>query len=186
MKLIELKCPSCGAKLTVSNQLKKFTCNYCGTTTMLDDEIIKIEHTFNNLEKEEIFKRIDGFIKLDNYHKAIEESEELKKKYSYDPKTWIYLIKCVTHNYNTKEPFDYSEVLEYLDNYKKVEEDEIEKNANLEKIEDYINRSKIEKYINTTESESITYYCPFCDDEISFGERKCKSCNKELYWKYDE
>ena len=64
MKIFQLKCPSCGATLKVSDSLKSFTCNFCGETTLLDDELIRVEHTIKNADTEESFKKIDGYIKL--------------------------------------------------------------------------------------------------------------------------
>jgi len=37
MKLIKLKCESCGAVLKVNEDLKKISCNYCGSEFLVDD-----------------------------------------------------------------------------------------------------------------------------------------------------
>lgn len=44
MKLIDLKCPNCGAKLQVNSELKKASCNYCGQEFVIDDEVQHIQY----------------------------------------------------------------------------------------------------------------------------------------------
>ena len=61
MKLIKLKCPSCGANLKVDREKKKFICNYCRTESLLDDEVIKIEHTIVDKNKETALNIFKGF-----------------------------------------------------------------------------------------------------------------------------
>ena len=48
MRLIDLKCPNCTAKLEVNADLKTIVCNYCGHQFILDDEIKHVEHTIKN------------------------------------------------------------------------------------------------------------------------------------------
>ena len=43
MKIIKLKCDSCGAVLKVNKELKNVTCNYCCSSFLLDDEIKRVE-----------------------------------------------------------------------------------------------------------------------------------------------
>ena len=43
MKLIDLRCSSCGAMMQVNPDLKKVVCNYCGSELLIDDESKKIE-----------------------------------------------------------------------------------------------------------------------------------------------
>jgi len=45
MKLIELKCKSCGAILQVNEELKNVSCNYCGQNFIMDNE--KKEYIIN-------------------------------------------------------------------------------------------------------------------------------------------
>ena len=47
MKLVSLNCKSCDALLEVNEELKKVTCNYCGTEFMIDNEVKRIEITKN-------------------------------------------------------------------------------------------------------------------------------------------
>ena len=39
MKLVELKCKNCGAKLSIPKDSKIVTCDICKTTFQIDDEI---------------------------------------------------------------------------------------------------------------------------------------------------
>jgi len=48
MKLVKMVCPSCGAKLDVDKDKKEFVCEYCHTTTLLDDEVIRVEHVIKD------------------------------------------------------------------------------------------------------------------------------------------
>lgn len=43
MKLITLKCPNCGSELQVNGELTKATCNFCGATILIDDEVNKVK-----------------------------------------------------------------------------------------------------------------------------------------------
>ena len=44
MKLIETKCPSCGAILNVDADKKQGYCQYCGTKYFVDDEVKRIKY----------------------------------------------------------------------------------------------------------------------------------------------
>lgn len=43
MKLIDLKCNKCGAKLTVNSELNEINCNFCGNKMIIDDEATLLE-----------------------------------------------------------------------------------------------------------------------------------------------
>ena len=45
MKLVELDCPKCGAKLQVNEELTKCTCNYCGNEILIDNEQREVKIT---------------------------------------------------------------------------------------------------------------------------------------------
>lgn len=49
MKLVDMKCPNCGAKLQVNSELKKATCNYCGQDFAIDDEVQHLQ--YDNVEQ---------------------------------------------------------------------------------------------------------------------------------------
>lgn len=52
MKLVKLKCEGCGNILKVNEELKKVTCNYCGTEFLVDDGAIK--HTYRKIDEARI------------------------------------------------------------------------------------------------------------------------------------
>ncbi len=43
MRLIDLKCSNCGAPMKANLELKQVSCNYCGNTMLIDDEVKKME-----------------------------------------------------------------------------------------------------------------------------------------------
>ena len=42
VKLVSLKCPECGAALSVENDMKRCFCTHCGTKLIIDEETAKI------------------------------------------------------------------------------------------------------------------------------------------------
>lgn len=61
MRLVKLECPNCGASLNVDKDKKEFYCKYCRTTSLLDDGVIRVEHTIvdeNSKERLKLFKGI--------------------------------------------------------------------------------------------------------------------------------
>ena len=45
MKLVEMKCKNCGAKLKVNSDVKEANCQFCGTEFEIDDEETEIKET---------------------------------------------------------------------------------------------------------------------------------------------
>ena len=52
MKLVKLKCESCGAMLKVNEDLKKVCCNYCGAEFLIDDG--STTHTYRKIDEARI------------------------------------------------------------------------------------------------------------------------------------
>lgn len=44
MKLIDLKCPYCGADLKVDSELKEVVCEYCDSKLAVDDEVQHVQY----------------------------------------------------------------------------------------------------------------------------------------------
>lgn len=63
MKLIKMVCPSCGAKLDVDKDKTEFVCEYCHTTTLLDDGVVRVEHTIKDENMDEKLKLAKGVFK---------------------------------------------------------------------------------------------------------------------------
>lgn len=51
MKIIDLKCPNCTAALKVNTSFKNMTCEYCGHTFIIDDEIKRVQHSIVNAKQ---------------------------------------------------------------------------------------------------------------------------------------
>ena len=79
MKLVSLKCPSCGAKLEVNPSLKKYTCNYCGETSLLDDEAVVVK--FKKSKLEDSLDELQEYFDNGNFKKSFDMSFNLLKQY---------------------------------------------------------------------------------------------------------
>ena len=98
MKLVKLECPNCKSVLEVNEEMKKFTCNYCGTTTLLDDEVIRVKHYNSKLDN--ILNEIEEYYDNGNYEKcydltikALYEYPNNKKLLNYKNKKELLMIK---------------------------------------------------------------------------------------------
>lgn len=87
MKLIPLKCPNCGAQLTVDANKESVYCEHCGTRIMIDDEINRLQ--IDNAEEA-------GYQFEKGRQRA--QSEIQQKTYSYQQpskkkrKTWLWVL----------------------------------------------------------------------------------------------
>lgn len=83
MKLVKLQCPNCNAKLEVNSEMKQFTCNYCGTTTMLDDESIKLEvsGTIKTSKLKNQIQDLKDLFDNGNYEETLLEANRLHELY---------------------------------------------------------------------------------------------------------
>lgn len=73
MKVITLKCPECGADLTVETDRKDCYCQYCGTHVLFDDETKTTVHVIKN---EARIKETE----LELERLRIEEERQLRKE----------------------------------------------------------------------------------------------------------
>ena len=182
MKLINLKCSNCGANLTANEDLKQCTCNFCGSVTLIDDEIIKVEHKIIDSNKEENFKRIDGLLKIKYYKDALEDSRKLIKEYPHDPKAWIYMIKAETKDFKDHS-VDLDKLDEFFENYITLETDSQEKLKNKNKYNEFVKEIEEMRENGVDESDEFeTLICPYCSKKIDFGDSVCENCGKTLYW----
>ena len=142
MKLVQLKCPSCGAK--IDGELgKKVKCSFCNIPIYIDDEVMRVEHNIKNIDKEEKIKSIDAFIKFNDYENATNVCKELSIKHPYEPWVWYQLLICLTRNFtrtiedeeNLKQVI--SEFDSCYDRYIVLETDDNNKKATMIKYEEY-------------------------------------------------
>ena len=138
MKLIKLICPNCGANLEITTDNKEFTCQYCKTPILLDEEIIKVEHTITSSELTEKIKVANTHLyEFEDYKKASETFYELSANHPYEPLVWWGLIlsttKKLTKN-NFLNAFErLSQIIKisgHIDKYLKIEKNENSKNNN--------------------------------------------------------
>ena len=103
MKLISLKCSNCGANLEAKEDNKKIKCQYCNATTIIDDEVIRIEHKIINDEIDRKQRNAATFLyKLKKYDDAKKLYLELSKETPEDPTVYKGIILSETENF-TKE-----------------------------------------------------------------------------------
>lgn len=74
MKLIALECPKCNAQLEINTELTQATCNYCGCSFLIADEIER-----KNLDSENAYK-VGYDFERGRYERQIEECQNLAKK----------------------------------------------------------------------------------------------------------
>ena len=144
MKLVKLECPNCNAKLEGSSELKKFTCNYCGTTMVLDDENVTVNSVSSKLKNS--IEDLKDYYENGNYDAAIELATELMEEYPANEEIEDYYIKSslmnIDNTYDVMQSFVSSQSLfyEYPEN-KKIQNVYKEKAINLYK--EFINSTDI-------------------------------------------
>lgn len=91
MKILSLECPYCCAPLSVSSELKRIKCEYCGQTVLIENEL---ENSYesgyefergrrdaNNVSASELAEMVRELIEpWDNYGRLIAEEKRLKKE----------------------------------------------------------------------------------------------------------
>jgi len=91
MKLIELKCKNCGAKLEVNSELDKFTCNFCGTENFIDDEAAELRRV-EDVKLKARQKNHEQTLKEQKDYDDIEYHNSFKKS---KLKKWvIFILVC--------------------------------------------------------------------------------------------
>ena len=163
MKLIKMTCPNCKSNLEVDSDKYEFICDYCRTPILLDDEIVKVEHTVigkENVidkEREENLKIARTYLyDFKDYDKAYKIYKELSEKYPYEPEIWIGLVISITDNFTRHTTYFSNEIMndnvtDYFDKYIKIEKDENKKQEYIKKYEEYENYKKIRKEIKKEE-----------------------------------
>ena len=128
MKLISMKCSGCGSALECNPSLKQIQCNYCGMVTMIDDEIIKVEHKVYNGDYEKQLESADIFsYKLKDYNKAVDLFDDLSEIFPDNPHIWLSLTKALTFdfkNYNIRKGH-LVKVMDAFDKYCCLETDRV-------------------------------------------------------------
>lgn len=94
MKLVEMKCKNCGAKLKVNSDVKEANCQFCGTEFEIDDEVQhhqldNAEQTGYELEKGKIRAREEAKQEKIAEKNAILQAQYEEAKRKKNLKWWI-------------------------------------------------------------------------------------------------
>ena len=93
MKLIEMKCPGCGASLQAEEGRKTIYCQYCGTPVQVDDESLRI-HVTKTYVNEAAVRSIDlerQKFETETRQKETEMAELKQKKEEWTRYMMMYL-----------------------------------------------------------------------------------------------
>ena len=132
MKLISVKCPSCGSNLKIKNNVSKMKCEYCGANVILDDEVVKVKHIIDGqISEEQEFRNAETKLnKFKKYNESYEEYLKLSKKYVDRDDVWLGLLRSFTQDFTYKHPSEYfkKQYFEYWRNFIALaDEEEINK-----------------------------------------------------------
>lgn len=157
MKLIGLKCSNCGAKLEAKEDDKQIKCQYCNATTIIDDEIIKIEHKIINDDIDRKLTNASTYLyKLEKYIEAKKAYLELSKIIPDNPSVWKGIVLSETEHFNkinNNNQVDMELVYDAFKSYKALETDEDIFNKFQNDFDDYIKESTKENKKITQEKE---------------------------------
>lgn len=125
MKLISMKCSGCGSTLDVNPSLKQVQCNYCGMMSLIDDEVIRVEHKIVGDYSDRIEAADVYLYKLKDYRTAYNMYFELSKLIPSNPHIWKSLAICFTDDFtrNNLSYREYEFLNDYISNYHKIETD---------------------------------------------------------------
>lgn len=141
MKLINLKCSNCGAILEIEETAKKVKCSYCNATTIIDDEIIKIEHKISNDYIDNMLTNASTYLyKLNKYDDAKILYLKLSKLIPDNAAVWKGIVLAETEQFSKMHQSDVDfELLEdSFQCYETLENDITELNRFEEDFDNYI------------------------------------------------
>jgi hypothetical protein len=150
MQLIPVQCSHCGASVQVDSYSKSFICSICGGTTMIEKNSHDSYHD-ERIQKAELL--IDN---QDNYKEAKSTFQYMTTSYPDDPRPWLGLIRCYTHDLEYKLYLDVSpyepiwlsgleaRLMDAYNNYIRVETKEREKANTTNIFMNYIEQNKKE------------------------------------------
>ena len=92
MKLKELKCPNCNAKLNIKPIDTTGICPYCNSEFILDDEVIKVKHEHEIIDDTSLEIALTTLNKFKDYEKAESLFKLLLYIYAHKEEIYIGLI----------------------------------------------------------------------------------------------
>ena len=150
MKLVKLTCPNCNAKLEVNSEMKQFTCNYCGTTTLLDDESVTVRNISSRLNN--CLVDLKEYYDNGNYKKCLDMASDLLKDYPKNDEIRSYYNKCSDILEKKDKVLSKLEAIEFADNIKEKKYNVSNQNSNIELWRDNL---KINEYKELYPDEKV-------------------------------
>ena len=143
MKILNAKCPNCGAALDITTETEKIICNHCGQTLIIDDEIIKIAGSIsvNGIETDdELLASAYELLDMNEFLKAKKKFLEYSEKNPDDYQGWLGLLVCRTRNFTIKDNniIFKTDVEKYYSHFLRVAPEDV-KNKYIDEIENYLN-----------------------------------------------
>ena len=163
MKLVPVKCPSCGAVVEVDEYSRSFQCKHCGVSTVIEKDSYNYNYNDDRLEKTEIMIK-----EHKDYKGAKLRFQTMIDTDPKDPRPWLGLIRCLTCDFTEKlyiAPENYppiwlghmEENINYI--FSKYEQLENKQEA-LESIRTYLN-----DYIQNNKNEYEDLKAKFPEEE---------------------
>lgn len=106
MKIINSKCPNCGANLDIPEETNRIKCGHCGQTLLIDDEKIKIDANLSvdGIEtNDELLTSANELLNMNEYLKAKKKFLEFSEKNTDNYQGWLGLLICRTRNFTIKD-----------------------------------------------------------------------------------
>ena len=148
MKLVNAKCPSCGANIIINNNEEVVTCKYCRNSIIVDEAIacykIKVTGIINIdgiQSNTELISSANQLLSMHEYLKAKKLFLEFSEKCPNNYQGWLGLLICRTRNFTIRDNnilFE-NDIKRYHEHFLITAPDEIK-----EKYNDIINN-----YLNT-------------------------------------
>lgn len=142
MKIINAKCPNCGASLDIPNKTEKITCKYCNQSLIVDDETIRIAGNVSvkGIETDdELLSSAHELLDMKEYLKAKKKFLEYSEKNPDDYQGWLGLLVCRTRNFTIKDNniLFKTDVDKYYSHFLRVAPEDVKKEY-VDEIENYL------------------------------------------------
>ena len=117
MKIKNLNCPNCNAKLDINPDETYGKCSYCDTPFILEDETIKIEHEI--IDNTSLKVADTTLNKFKDYKKAEILYKMLLFKYAHKEEVYIGIIRSITEDFKKEitEVYKLNEINDYWQKY---------------------------------------------------------------------
>ena len=120
MKIVQKKCPSCGAKLELTPGEMEGTCNYCNNDFIIDDDVIEVKvEVKDDYDYEIAVTTLENF---KDYSKALNMFRDLVSRYGHKKDIYLYSLRALTHEFKRKDlsVYDILELNSTWDKYKSL------------------------------------------------------------------